>query len=99
MTFMESLKVFFIKWKDFKSRSSRSEYTWVWVAIAVISVLLLVLPGIFIVFYGKLLGWTTSQVHDAADQMDLFWGIVTLLQVFFAIPCPILFLSPYPCPF
>ncbi|HBK18463.1 MAG TPA: DUF805 domain-containing protein [Gammaproteobacteria bacterium] len=72
MGFAEATKNYFIKWVDFSSRISRSEYWWGSLGAILVSVVI----GFAIGFIGTLLGFGTGAILDYAS---------ILLQIFLMI--------------
>ena len=44
MNFLEAVKSYFVRWNDFKGRSSRSEYWWAYLFVTIAIIVLNVLP-------------------------------------------------------
>ncbi len=79
MSFVESVKEYFIRWNDFKTRSSRSEYWWATLFVAFASY--------FVGFAaGFLISFTFSYVGFSADVTTIIVGIAVLvMQIFIYI--------------
>ena len=83
MNFLEATKNYFIKWKDFRSRSSRSEYWW-----ATLFVTLASYPAGFIlgVFIGVIS--VSAGVSETAMQVvTLFFALILQIFIIIASTC------------
>lgn len=79
MNFTEAVKAYFLKWNDFRSRSSRSEYWW-----ATLFVTLASFPAGFII--GLVIGFLSLTVEFSETTMEIVLGIAMLpLNIFIII--------------
>ena len=79
MSFVEAVKEYFIRWNDFKTRSSRSEYWWATLFVTFASYLVGFAVGFFI-------GFTFSSAGFSEDVTMTIVGIATLvIQIFIII--------------
>ena len=79
MNFTEAVKAYFLKWNDFRSRSSRSEYWW-----ATLFVTLASFPVGFII--GFVIGILFLTAGFSESTMEIVVGIVMLpIQIFIII--------------
>tara|TARA_A100001011_G_scaffold309459_1_gene325601 strand:+ start:426 stop:833 length:408 start_codon:yes stop_codon:yes gene_type:complete len=79
MNFTEAVKAYFLKWNDFRSRSSRSEYWW-----ATLFVTLASIPVGFII--GFVIGILFLTAGFSETTMEIVVGIVMLpIQIFIII--------------
>ena len=78
MNFTEAVKAYFLKWNDFRSRSSRSEYWW-----ATLFVTLASYPVGFIIGFVIAYLFTTTGFSDTT--IEVLVGIATLLVQIFII--------------
>ena len=79
MNFTDAVKAYFLKWNDFRSRSSRSEYWW-----ATLFVTLASYPVGFII--GFVIGFSFSIAGFSETTMEIVVGIVMLpIQIFIII--------------
>ena len=79
MNFVAAIKAYFLKWNDFRSRSSRSEYWW-----ATLFVSLATYPAGYIL--GYLIGFIFISVGFSETAMELAAVIAGLfLQIFILI--------------
>ena len=79
MNFTDAVKAYFLKWNDFKSRSSRSEYWW-----ATLFVTLASFPVGFIV--GLIIGSLSLGAGFSETTMEIMLAIVMLpVQIFIII--------------
>ena len=75
MGFVEAAKNFFIKWKDFDSRISRSEYWWGNLGVIIISPLLGLAIGLMAGFGGAALGYSLGAIQSFANVVLLPWYV------------------------
>ena len=77
MTLVQATKSYFLRWRDFQGRSSRSEYWWAVLSVFVISSLL----GFVVGFFGALavLSMTTIQLLIVPIQIFLTIASVALV--------------------
>ena len=79
MNFTDAVKAYFLKWNDFRSRSSRSEYWW-----ATLFVTLASIPVGFII--GFVIGILFLTAGFSETTMEIVVGIVMLpIQIFIII--------------
>ena len=79
MNFTDAVKAYFLKWNDFRSRSSRSEYWW-----ATLFVTLASFPVGFII--GFVIGFLLLTAGFSETTMEIVVGIVMLpIQIFIII--------------
>ena len=79
MNFTDAVKAYFLKWNDFRSRSSRSEYWW-----ATLFVILASYPVGFII--GFVIGFSFAIAGFSETTMEVVVGIVFLpIQIFIII--------------
>jgi len=79
MNFTDAVKAYFLKWNDFRSRSSRSEYWW-----ATLFVTLASFPVGFIIGYVIAILFLTAGFSETT--MEIVVGIVMLpIQIFIII--------------
>ena len=79
MNFTDAVKAYFLKWNDFRSRSSRSEYWW-----ATLFVTLASFPVGFIV--GLIIGSLSLGAGFSETTMEIMLAIVMLpVQIFIII--------------
>ena len=79
MNFTDAVKAYFLKWNDFRSRSSRSEYWW-----ATLFVTLASFPVVFII--GFVIGILFLTAGFSETTMEIVVGIVMLpIQIFIII--------------
>ena len=79
MNFTDAVKAYFLKWNDFRSRSSRSEYWW-----ATLFVTLASFPVGFII--GFVIGILFLTAGFSETTMEIVVGIVMLpIQIFIII--------------
>jgi uncharacterized membrane protein YhaH (DUF805 family) len=79
MSFTNAVKAYFLKWNDFRSRSSRSEYWW-----ATLFVTLAGFPLVFIV--GFVIGFLSVTAGFSETTMENVLAIVILpVQIFIII--------------
>ena len=79
MNFTDAVKAYFLKWNDFRSRSSRSEYWW-----ATLFVTLASFPVGFII--GFVIGILFLTAGFSETTMEIVLGIVMLpIQIFIII--------------
>ena len=72
MSFIEALKSYFLKWNDFKTRSSRSEYWWATLFIFFASYLIVFMTEFFI-------GVTFAFAGFSEDAIITLLGIATIV--------------------
>lgn len=78
MTIVEAVKSYFIKWNDFSSRASRSEYWW--------ALLVLSFFGYFVGFgVGFIIAFALSAVGFSPNAIDSVVGISVLVWVIFSV--------------
>lgn len=75
MGFVEATKNYFIKWKDFDSRISRSEYWWGYLGVMIISLLLGLAIGLMAGFGGAALGYSWDATESFMDIVLLPWYV------------------------
>ena len=75
MGFVEATKNFFIKWKDFDSRVSRSEYWWGQLGASIIGFLIGLVFGLVVAFGGVALGYSLDEIVPFADIALLPWYV------------------------
>ena len=79
MNFTEAVKAYFLKWNDFRSRSSRSEYWWATLFVTLAGFLVGFIIGFVIAFLLLIAGFSETTI-------DTVIGIVTLpIQIFIFI--------------
>lgn len=79
MNFIDAVKAYFLKWNDFKSRSSRSEYWWATLFVSLASGPVGFMVGFFVGFIMLSAGFSESA-------MDIVLALIILpLQVFIII--------------
>ena len=79
MNFTDAVKAYFLKWNDFRSRSSRSEYWW-----ATLFVTLASFPVGYIV--GLIIGFLSLGAGFSETTMEIMLAIVLLpVQIFIII--------------
>ena len=79
MSFVEAVKEYFIRWNDFNTRSSRSEYWWATLFVTLASYLVGFAVGFFI-------GFTFSYAGFSEDVTMTIIGIATFaMQIFIII--------------
>ena len=79
MNFIGAVKAYFLKWNDFRSRSSRSEYWWATLFITLAS-----FPVGFII--GFVIGFTFASAGFSETTIEIVIGIVMLpVQIFIII--------------
>ena len=79
MNFIEAVKAYFLKWNDFRSRSSRSEFWWATLVVTLAS-----FPLGFIV--GFIIGFLSLTAGFSETTMEIMLAIVILpLQIFMII--------------
>ena len=79
MNFTDAVKAYFLKWNDFRSRSSRSEYWW-----ATLFVTLASFPVGFII--GFVIGFLFAIAGFSEPTIEIIVGIVMLpVQIFLII--------------
>lgn len=79
MNFTGAVKAYFLKWNDFRSRSSRSEYWWATLFITLAS-----FPVGFII--GFVIGFTFASAGFSETTREIVIGIVMLpVQIFIII--------------
>ncbi len=79
MNFTGAVKAYFLKWNDFRSRSSRSEYWWATLFITLAS-----FPVGFII--GFVIGFTFASAGFSVTTIEIVSGIVMLpVQIFIII--------------
>ena len=74
MGFKNSTKNYFIKWNDFSSRISRSEYWWGYLGIILISIVV----GLIVGFTLALMGMSEDKINLAIVPFQLFTLIASL---------------------
>ena len=79
MNFVEAVKSYFIKWLDFRSRSSRSEYWWATLFIAIAPAILGYVIGFIIGFIFALAGFSESFVLSST------MGVTIIINVFILV--------------
>tara|TARA_B110000008_G_scaffold214145_1_gene213322 strand:+ start:784 stop:1194 length:411 start_codon:yes stop_codon:yes gene_type:complete len=75
MGFVEATKNYFIKWKDFDSRVSRSEYWWGYLGASIIGGLVGLVFGLMLGFVGVALGYSLDEIAPFADIALLPWYV------------------------
>ena len=79
MSFVEAVKEYFIRWNDFKTRSSRSEYWWATLFVTFASYIVSFAVGFFI-------GFTFADAGFSEEVTMTIVGIATLaMQIFIII--------------
>ena len=79
MNFTDAVKAYFLKWNDFRSRSSRSEYWWATLFVTLASFLV----GFII---GFVIGFLLLTAGFSETSMEIVVGIVMLpIQIFIII--------------
>ena len=79
MNFTDAVKAYFLKWNDFRSRSSRSEYWWATLFVTLAGFLVGFIIGFVIAFLLLIAGFSETTI-------DTVIGIVTLpIQIFMFI--------------
>ena len=79
MGFVESTKNVFIKWKDFDSRVSRSEYWWGTLGVGIISLLLGFAIGLVVGVGGFTLGYSMDAIQPFMDIVLLPWYLFSII--------------------
>ena len=79
MGFVESTKNVFIKWKDFDSRVSRSEYWWGNLGVGIISFLLGFAIGLVVGLGGLILGYSMDAIQPFMDIVLLPWYLFSII--------------------
>jgi uncharacterized membrane protein YhaH (DUF805 family) len=79
MGFIEATKNYFIKWKDFDSRVSRSEYWWGTLGAMIISLLLGFAIGVVVGFGGATLGYSLDAIQSFIDIVLLPWYLFSFI--------------------
>ena len=65
MSFSNAVKAYFLKWNDFRTRSSRSEYWWATLFVVLASYLVGFIIGLIIGFTFALAGFSESAIYIA----------------------------------
>ena len=79
MSFVEAVKQYFIRWNDFNTRSSRSEYWWA-------TLFATFAPSLFGFAVGFFIGFTFSYAGFSEDVTMTIVGIAAFaMQIFFII--------------
>jgi len=63
MNFTDAVKAYFLKWNDFRSRSSRSEYWWATLFVTLASYIVGFIIGFVIAFLFTILGYSETTVE------------------------------------
>tara|TARA_B110000208_G_scaffold41583_1_gene55066 strand:+ start:632 stop:1042 length:411 start_codon:yes stop_codon:yes gene_type:complete len=79
MGFIEASKNVFIKWKDFDSRISRSEYWWGNLGVTIISLLLGLANGLLAGFGGAALGYSLGAIQSFGNVVLLPWYVFSFI--------------------
>ena len=79
MGFVESTKNVFIKWKDFDSRVSRSEYWWGNLGVGIISFLLGFAIGLVVGLGGLILGYSMDAIQPFMHIVLLPWYLFSII--------------------
>ncbi|MDA9345861.1 DUF805 domain-containing protein [Porticoccaceae bacterium] len=79
MGFIEASKNVFIKWKDFDSRISRSEYWWGNLGVTIISLLLGLAIGLLAGFGGAALGYSLGAIQSFGNVVLLPWYVFSFI--------------------
>ena len=77
MTFVQATKSYFLRWKDFHGRSSRSEYWWAVLSVTIISALL----GFIVGFFGALAGLPMTTIQLLLVPIQIFLTIASFALV------------------
>ena len=77
MTLVQATKSYFLRWRDFQGRSSRSEYWWAVLSVFVISSLL----GFFVGFFGALAGLSMTTIQLLIVPIQIFLTIASVALV------------------
>ena len=78
MGFIEATKNWFIKWKDFDTRISRSEFWWGNLAVIIISMLLFGI-GLMVGVGGLALGYSLGAIETFSNVVLLPWNVFSLI--------------------
>lgn len=79
MGFVEATKNYFIKWKDFDTRVSRSEYWWGTLGVLIISLLLGFAIGLMAGFGGAALGYSWGAIESFTNIVLLPWYVFSTI--------------------
>ena len=77
MTFVQATKSYFLRWKDFQGRSSRSEYWWAVLSVTLISALL----GFIVGFFGAMAGLSMITTQLLLVPIQIFLTIASFALV------------------
>ena len=77
MTFVQATKSYFLRWKDFQGRSSRSEYWWAVLSVTLISALL----GFIVGFFGAMAGLSMTTTQLLLVPIQIFLTIASFALV------------------
>ena len=75
MGFVEATKNYFIKWKDFDTRVSRSEFWWGNLGVMIISMLLGFVIGLMVGVGGVALGYSLGAIETFTNVVLLPWYV------------------------
>ena len=79
MNFTDAVKAYFLRWNDFRSRSSRSEYWWATLFVSLASYPVGFMVGFFV-------GFSMASAGFSESAMDIVLALIILpLQVFIII--------------
>ena len=79
MDFIQATKSYFIKWNDFKSRSSRSEYWWAYLGATLIGFALGFIIGFVFTMVGLAFGVSIESIDGITHIVLLPWYIFTII--------------------
>ena len=79
MDFIQATKSYFIKWNDFKSRSSRSEFWWGTLGINLISIILGFTVGFIFATVGLASDASSDSIEATVNIILIPWYIFTVI--------------------
>lgn len=83
MNFIDATKNFFIKWLDFNTRISRSEFWWGYLGSLIVGTLVGLCVGFVSVFFAAMMGWDVeTTVNLAILPFQLYLTVAALSLVF-----------------
>ena len=82
MNFIDATKNYFIKWLDFNTRISRSEFWWGYLGSSVVGILVGLCIGFVSVFFAAMMGWDVeTTVNLAILPFQLYLTVAALSLV------------------
>lgn len=79
MNLVNSTKNYFIRWLDFKTRISRSEFWWGYLGSVIVGILVGICIGFFLGLFAAMMGWQVeATINLAIVPFQLYFAIAGL---------------------